>query len=234
MSGDNFSNKINPYDPDELKKYFDPVVFQNLNDLTISEIRWIRLTIAFWDLSGFSELCKQLIDNQSNIISFLKEYFDEGAKIISDRKGILDKFIGDGIMAYFGYPGDDANNSPTEAIMAPLEFRENFQKIKERYAKFWLSHHGKLIEVDLKCGIHTGYVFFGLLETERRKQITVIGHTVNLSSRLEKIATKNEITVSEELRNIAQHQFEFEPKEIEDQIKSFEDIKGVFKVVGRK
>ena len=53
-----------------------------------------------------------LIDNQSNIISFLKEYFDEEAKIISDRKGILDKFIGDGIMAYFGYPGDDANTCP--------------------------------------------------------------------------------------------------------------------------
>ena len=174
---------------------------QNLNDLTISEIRWIRLTIAFWDLSGFSELCKQSIDNQSNIISFLKDILMKEPKLLKAiPKGILDKFIGDGIMAYFGYPGDYANNLPTEAIMAALEFRENFQKIKEKNANFWLSRHGKLIEVDLKCGIHTGYVFFGLLETERRKQITVIGHTVNLSSRLEKIATKNEITVSEELK----------------------------------
>ena len=42
-------------------------------------------------------------------------------------------------MAYFGYPGDDANNSPTEAIMVALEFRENFQKIKKGMQNFGLA-----------------------------------------------------------------------------------------------
>jgi class 3 adenylate cyclase len=86
------------------------------------------LTIVFWDLSGFSYLCRQLTDNQPHIISFLKEYFDEGAKIITNRKGILDKFIGDGIMAYFGYPRDDSNKAPIDAITSALEFRVSTYK----------------------------------------------------------------------------------------------------------
>lgn len=60
---------------------------------------------------------------------------------------------------------------------------------------------------------------FGLLETERRNQITVIGNTVNLASRLEKIATNDEIIVSEKVRNITQSQFEFESMKIEEKIK---------------
>jgi hypothetical protein len=124
LSESNFSNRINPYDIGELAKYFDPLVYQNLRILTISEINWIRLTIAFWDISGFSELCNKLIDNQAHIISFLKEYFDESAKIISDHNGILDKFIGDGIMAYFGYPDDNSNEAPSEALTVALELEK--------------------------------------------------------------------------------------------------------------
>jgi class 3 adenylate cyclase len=72
---------------------------------------------------------------------------------------------------------------------------------------------------------------FGLLETERRNQITVIGNTVNLASRLEKIATNDEIIVFEKVKNITQSQFEFESMKIEEKIKLFENVKSVFKLV---
>jgi class 3 adenylate cyclase len=112
---------------------------------------------------------------------------------------------------------------------------KNFEKIRDRYTKYWLGHHGKKIDVDLKCGMHLGYVLFGLLETERRKQITVIGRTVNLASRLvEEIAIKDEIVVSEELMNVTQNRFEFEPKDVKNKIKSFEDINTIFMLVRKK
>jgi len=50
---------------------------------------------------------------------------------------------------------------------------------------FGLRNTVRKIKINLKCGIHTGYIFFGLLETERRKQITALGRNVNFASRLE-------------------------------------------------
>ncbi|MFZ0224484.1 MAG: adenylate/guanylate cyclase domain-containing protein [Candidatus Nitrosopolaris sp.] len=76
----------------------------------------------------------------------MKDYFNEAARIISNRKGILDKFIGDGILAYFGYP-NDCNNSPSESIMAALDLKSSFQKIKQKHASIWLDYNGKKIDV---------------------------------------------------------------------------------------
>ena len=68
MSGENFSNKINPYDIDELKKYFDPLVFQNLNDLTIFRNQMDTFNYSFGIYLVFPNYAR-LIDNQSNIIT---------------------------------------------------------------------------------------------------------------------------------------------------------------------
>lgn len=234
MTKNRYRNEINPYDVKELAKYFDPYVFNSLGELTISGIEWIRLTISFWDISGFSALCNELRDKPSHVVSFLNEYFDEGAKIINGHKGILDKFIGDGIMAYFGNLTKFSASGPDDALTAAIKFRESFEKIKERYMGFWLKEHGKRIQINLKCGIHTGYAFFGLLETERRKQITAIGHTANFASRLEHIAVDDEIIVSDELKNITQDNFSFERKDLNEEIKSFKETTAVFKLMGIK
>jgi class 3 adenylate cyclase len=159
MTEDNFRNEIDPYDVEELQKYFDPHVLNSLSELIFSEIQWTRLTIAFWDISGFSNLCNKLTDKPVHFVSFLKEYSDEGSRIINGRKGILDKFIGDGIMAYFGYQGKYAASGPNDALLAALEFRDKFQEIKDRYESLWFSDLGKQIDINLKCGMHVGYFF---------------------------------------------------------------------------
>jgi class 3 adenylate cyclase len=79
------------------------------------------LTIAFWDLSGFSDMCNRLIDDPSTIVDFLKKYFNEANKIIHKNDGILDKFIGDGVMAYFGYYNNAGNQAEINAINAAID-----------------------------------------------------------------------------------------------------------------
>ena len=71
---------------------------------------------AFWDLSGFSDMCNQFIYDPSTIVHFLKKYFNEANKIIHKNDGILDKFIGDGIMAYFGYYDNAGNQAAINAM----------------------------------------------------------------------------------------------------------------------
>jgi class 3 adenylate cyclase len=90
-------------------------------------IKYRRLTIVFWDISGFSILCNDLVKNQSAIAAFLKEYFSSTIEVISKYEGVLDKFMGDGIMAYFGYPVENKDHSAL-AIHAALDLRVTFKK----------------------------------------------------------------------------------------------------------
>lgn len=61
------------------------------------------LTVVFWDVSSFSKLCNILKNEPHLIVDFLQEYFTVANEITHKHKSVLDKFIGDGIMAFFGY-----------------------------------------------------------------------------------------------------------------------------------
>jgi adenylate cyclase len=224
---------VNVYDLPELAKYFDPFIFKNLGALTFEETRWISLAVAFWDVGGFSLMCNKLVEDNAKITYFLRDYFNTAARIISKHKGILDKYIGDGILAYFGYI--NARNFPNKSIMAALDLKSSFQKIKEKHESIWLNHNGKKIDVSLRCGIHLGKVIFGILETGSRKQVTVIGSNVNFAGRLSDFAQNDEIIVSEELKNATANNFRFTTIKVAGrlEIKSFSGVTEVFEVTGR-
>jgi class 3 adenylate cyclase len=227
-------NTIQPYDLTNLEKYFDKTLYKNLTLLTYSPPAFRRLTIVFWDLSGFSILCNELRENQEAITYFLNDYFDKATEIISEYDGILDKFIGDGILAYFGYPNDNIN-TPFHAGEAALKLRTEFDKIKTTHTSVWKDHYGKKIDVNIRCGIHVGYAYFGLIQN-KRNQITAIGTNVNLASRLEHFAERNQIIASDEVKNITGEHFHFDPIEVtpDKEIKSFPYIKTVYSLTKLK
>jgi class 3 adenylate cyclase len=216
-----------------LEKFLDPRIYRILGDPELYQLQSKNMTIVFWDISSFSILCN-ILDKQPILITgFLRDYSDMAIKCIHDHRGIVDKLNGDGILSFFGFNNEDQKSGAHDAIMAALELRENFENIKRKWIEIWSKDFGhKKISLDVKCGINTGAVLFGLLDTDTRSQVTILGSPVNLASRLESVAENDQIIISPYVKDLIQNEFKllkFVPK---DSIRSYPDIDVVYEVTG--
>ena len=134
------------------------------------------VTVLFADIRGFTSMSETMSAQQ--VSEILNEYFTEMEPIITKYNGIINKFIGDAVMAIFGEPIQDKNHA-SNAVRCGYEM---LQKVKELQAK-WAKEGKPKIEIGV--GINTGEVFVGNIGSVNRMEYTVIGDTVNLASRLE-------------------------------------------------
>ena len=145
-------------------------------------------TILFIDIRGFTGLSEGL--NPSEIFQLLNEFFERMVKIVFDFNGMVDKFIGDCLMCGFGLI-EDTIDPELRAINAALAMRRAVYSYNEsRYLQ------GKS-PISVGIGLNTGTVFFGVLGSTERVEVTSIGDTVNISSRICDLASNNEILISE-------------------------------------
>jgi adenylate cyclase len=153
-----------------------------------------ELTILMSDVRNFTTMTEK--SDPLELIALLEEYLSAMTDIIFKHNGIVDKFIGDGILAYWGAFTPDHNHA-AEASRAALEMIE---KVKELNAK-WVAE-GKA-PISIGIGVNTGTVIFGQLGKGKKAEITVIGDPVNLAARLESLNKEmhTSIIVSEETRN---------------------------------
>jgi class 3 adenylate cyclase len=135
-----------------------------------------ELCILFSDIRNFTSISESYDAQQ--ITEMLNQYFSLWANVIRRHGGIVDKFIGDAVMAIFGLrAGDD----PCEnAVACLLEMREALPALKRG-----LSEGNLPVIGDFGIGIHFGHVVIGDIGSGERKNFTVIGDTVNIASRLE-------------------------------------------------
>lgn len=136
----------------------------------------LKVTILFTDIRSFTTISEKMDPQQ--LVGLLNEYFTEMVGIVMSEGGVVDKYIGDAIMAVFGAPvpkPDDATN----AVRAAVRMRQALQRLNERLAERGLQ------TLRTGIGIHTGEVVAGNIGSERRMEYTVIGDAVNLASRLE-------------------------------------------------
>jgi adenylate cyclase len=136
----------------------------------------LTVTILFSDIRSFTTISESM-DAQS-LVKLLNEYFTEMVSIVMRHNGVVDKYIGDAIMAVFGAPvprPEDAEN----AVRAAVDMRRSLARLNQR-----LRARGAA-ELNTGIGIHTGEVVAGNIGSERRMEYTVIGDAVNLASRLE-------------------------------------------------
>jgi len=184
-----------------LRRYFDPRVFNTIKrDPSVLSVSRRTITIAFWDIRGFSRLCESLKAHPTLISGFLKDYCELGAKTIFEHNGVLDKFIGDGIMALFGvlnHRDNEGKSDAVSAVKAGIDLRAKFSGVIDKWMDEWKLYVPDKIEIGLGCGIHTGDVLVGNVGTDFRDQFTALGPPVNFASRIESRAKADQILISQ-------------------------------------
>ena len=150
-------------------------VVQNIDNLGLGGKKSI-VTVLFADIRGFTSMSEQMTAQQ--VSEFLNEYFTEMEPIITKYNGVINKFIGDAVMAIFGEPIQDKNHAENAVRCA----HAMLEKVKELQRK-WISEGKPKLEIGV--GVNTGEVFVGNIGSINRMEYTVIGDTVNLASRLE-------------------------------------------------
>jgi adenylate cyclase len=136
-----------------------------------------NLTLMFTDIEGFSSISEK-IDRTMDLTVHLSNYFDELAKIISKNDGIIDKFIGDAIMCFWGAPDKDEQQE-TKACRTALSCKRRLD-ILNAYWEFV----GKPV-FKTRFGIHSGNCVVGNIGSKDRFNYTALGDNVNLAARLE-------------------------------------------------
>jgi adenylate cyclase len=138
-------------------------------------------TILFSDVRGFTTFSESMTPTE--LVTFLNRYLSRMTNVIIANKGVIDKYIGDAIMAFWGAPLPSTIHA-RESIVAATEMSDALNILNEENKNLGIQ------EVHIGIGLHTGPVVAGNMGSEHRFDYTVMGDTVNLSSRLEGL-TKN-------------------------------------------
>ena len=134
-----------------------------------------NLTIMFADIRGFTSYSER--SNPENIFKSLNSYLDAMIPVILEHQGVLDKIIGDEVMAIFGML--DESSAPDDAFTAAIHMLAAVERVNIQRAK------NNETQLGVGIGIASGPVSLGVLGSSDRKSITVIGNHVNLAARLQ-------------------------------------------------
>ncbi len=163
-----------------------------------------QITVLFADISGFTALSERL--DPEDLTALINECLKELVLAVYQYEGMVDKFVGDCIMAVFGAPvalEDDAER----ALRAGLAMREQLQAFNRR----WIHKLGQ--PLDLHMGVNSGMVIAGNVGSDLRMSYTVMGDTVNVAARLQDAARAGQIFVSRNTYRLTRGAFTFQAME---------------------
>jgi class 3 adenylate cyclase len=197
-------------------KYIDPRVVEGLIDrpnLTAAEGQRRVMTVLFCDMKGFTSLSEGM--TPQGLVKVMNRYLSIMSEPIRTNRGIIDKYIGDGIMAYWGPPFVDEADHARFACLAAVEMIESIARLRQEIPELLGVRGTPMEKCDLRIGLATGEALVGSIGSDVMMSYTVMGDVVNLASRLEGAnklyGTRNLVTG----RTIAATGTAFEVREID-------------------
>lgn len=166
--------------------YVDSRVVESLitGPTTASEGQRRNMTVLFCDLGGFSRVSEQLTPQA--LVRVVNRYFTIMSAPILDHEGVIDKYIGDAIMAYWGPPFNEEKDQAHLAVRAALDMGARIDELNLALSDE-IGLRDASMSFDIRVGVATGEVVVGSIGSEKMKNYTVIGDTVNTAARLENI-----------------------------------------------
>ncbi|HHB77420.1 MAG TPA: adenylate/guanylate cyclase domain-containing protein, partial [Desulfobulbus sp.] len=161
----------------------------NSNKNVLLENQRRSLTVMFADIRSFTAISEQMAPEE--VVTMLNEYFSIMVEIIFACNGMLDKFVGDQLMAVFGHMSTEKRGA-RDAVHAALKMQRAAQNLMLRRTE------KNLPTFKIGIGINTGNTIIGNVGSVNRMDYTVIGDTVNAAARLEEQAGPGEIVIGEQ------------------------------------
>lgn len=166
-------------------KYMDPRIVSNLlehPEFTQPGGERREMTVMFIDLKGFTSISEALPPD--DLITMINKFFGHMTEAISANKGVVDKFMGDAVMAYWGPPFTNQNEHAELACRAASAALQHLEVFRSDVIAA-VGDAAKDLDIDLRIGISTGTVVVGTVGSSASRSFTVMGDPVNLGSRLE-------------------------------------------------
>ncbi len=182
----------------------------------------VELTVLFADVRGFTSYSEK--QSPEELVAVLNRYLAAGAEAMLDQEGTVDKFLGDGVMAWFNAPIPQPDHT-LRAVKAALALRK---AVEDLHAELPREAH-----LAFGIGIHYGEAVLGWIGTEKRLDYTAIGDSVNTAKRIQENTARNQILISSEAYERVRgdvHATVYAPLQVKGKSKIVE----VYEVVGLK
>jgi adenylate cyclase len=194
---------------DTFGKFVDPRIVSRLigAEAGADQAERKAATVFFSDIKGFSGISEQL--TAAAMVNLLNSYFAEVAGVIHAQRGIIDKYIGDAVMAFWTPPFSSGDDHAADACLAALRQQAALTALRTRLPEI-TGLRRDAPELVVRMGLATGEVVVGTVGSPSARSYTVIGDTVNLASRLEGVnkVYGSGIIIAEETYRLARHAIE--------------------------
>jgi len=192
-----------------------------------------RMTILFSDVRGFTTISEQYKDDPQGLTRLMNRFLTPLTNAIIERKGTIDKYIGDAIMAFWNAPVDD-DEQETNACDAALEMLSRAETLNGELKREAEANGGQYLPLRIGIGLNTGPCVVGNMGSDFRFNYSVLGDTVNVASRLESRTKDYRLPVVIGSRTADKAKEKFATMEIDlIQVKGKKDPEAVFTVLGR-
>jgi adenylate cyclase len=138
----------------------------------------LTATVLFSDIRGFTSISEKLPPEE--VVGFLNDHLQRMVDIVFEEGGIVDKFIGDSVMAVFGAPVPKRDDA-VRAVRAALRMIDEVARFNHEQRR------SGGVEIYVGVGLHTGPLIAGNIGSDRKMEYTVIGDTVNVANRVESL-----------------------------------------------